>query len=80
MDLRYDEVLVRLIKDADQKAFGQLFREHDEQFYYCSLTTTGECHCPVISAWSKEEALERVAGSKRVPQVVILRNNLLCLR
>jgi len=56
-----DENLVALIESATQKALEELFREHKEKFYYCSLITTGEGLCPVISAWS-EEALERVAS------------------
>ena len=60
MNLEIDDDLVDLIQDATQKALKKLFREHNEKFYYCSLITTGEGLCPIISAWS-EEALERVA-------------------
>ena len=60
MNLEIDEILVELIQDATQKALSKLFQEHKEKFYYCSLITTGEGVCPIISAWS-EEALERVA-------------------
>ncbi len=42
---------------------GKLFEEHIEKFYYCSLITTGEGLCPIISAWSYE-ALERVANEE----------------
>lgn len=61
MKLDIDEALVALIQDAAEKAFRQLFDTYDENFYYCSLITTGEGLCPVISAWS-EEALERMTS------------------
>ena len=61
MELEIDEMLVQIIQDATEKALNKLFREHKENFYYCSLITTGEGLCPVISAWSNE-ALERVAN------------------
>lgn len=57
MQLEIDESLVFMIQKATKKAFTQLFQEHNENFYYCSLITTGEGLCPIISAWS-EEALE----------------------
>lgn len=60
MELEIDEMLVQIIQDATEKALCKLFREHKENFYYCSLITTGEGLCPIISAWSNE-ALERVA-------------------
>jgi hypothetical protein len=60
MELEIDEMLVDVIQNATQKAISKLFREHKEKFYYCSLITTGEGLCPIISAWSYE-ALERVA-------------------
>lgn len=63
MELETDEMLVELIQNATQKAFSQLFEEHKEKFYYCSLITTGEGLCPIISAWSYE-ALERVANEE----------------
>lgn len=63
MELEIDEMLVEIIENAAQKAFSKLFREHKERFYYCSLITTGEGLCPIISAWSNE-ALERVAGKE----------------
>lgn len=61
MELESDEVLVRAIQEAAQKALNQLFVNNNEKFYYCSLITTGEGLCPIISAWS-EEALEKVAN------------------
>lgn len=57
MELEVDAFLVEIIKDAARKAISNLFQEHNERFYYCSLITTGEALCPVISAWSTE-ALE----------------------
>ncbi|MCR5738246.1 MAG: DUF4303 domain-containing protein [Lachnospiraceae bacterium] len=58
-----DVELVRLIENAAKKALTKLFDEHDENFYYITLATFGECVCPVISAWSVE-ALEREASLK----------------
>lgn len=63
MELEIDEILVEVIQNATQKALSKLFDEHNEKFYYCSLITTGEGLCPIISAWSKE-ALERVANEE----------------
>ncbi|MHC1748056.1 MAG: DUF4303 domain-containing protein [Cellulosilyticaceae bacterium] len=60
MELKVDDVLVNIIQDATHKAISKLFQEHKERFYYCSLITSGEALCPIISAWS-EEALERIA-------------------
>lgn len=60
MDIKVDDFLVRIIQEATQRAISKLFEEHREKFYYCSLITTGEGLCPIISAWS-EEALEREA-------------------
>ncbi len=56
--IEIDEFLVNIIEDATRKAFEKLFKDYDENFYYCSLLTTGEGLCPVISAFS-EEALDR---------------------
>lgn len=61
MELEIDKNLVKIIQDATKKALSKLFIEHKESFYYCSLITTGEGLCPLISAWSKE-ALEREAN------------------
>ncbi len=61
MKLEIDEKLVEIIQSATEKALLKLYEEHNESFYYCSLITTGEGLCPIISAWSKE-ALERVAN------------------
>lgn len=64
MQLEIDESLVFIIQKAVKKAFTQLFQEHNENFYYCSLITTGEGLCPTISAWS-EEALEKAAKDSK---------------
>lgn len=61
MNLEIDESLVKIIQNATENALLKLFKEHNENFYYCSLITTGEGLCPIISAWSVE-ALERVAN------------------
>lgn len=61
MNLQVEEELVKVIETATRKALRNLFNYHKERFYYCSLITTGEGLCPVISAWS-EEALEHAAG------------------
>ena len=63
MDLEIDEELVNLIQTATKNVLDKLFEEHHEKFYYCSLITTGEALCPVISAWSYE-ALESVANEE----------------
>lgn len=67
MALEIDHELVLLIREATQKALEELFNTYHEKFYYCSLITTGEGLCPVISAWS-EEALEREAKKAKVPE------------
>lgn len=61
VELEIDEDLVKIIQIATENALLKLFEEHNERFYYCSLITTGEGLCPIISAWSIE-ALERVAN------------------
>ena len=64
LELEIDNEIVLLIREATQKALKKLFDTHNEKFYYCSLITTGEGLCPVISAWS-EEALEREANKAK---------------
>lgn len=64
MKSEIDEFLVEIIQDATYKAIKKLFQDHKEKFYYCSLITTGEGLCPIISAWS-EEALERTAKEEQ---------------
>lgn len=51
------EMLADEIMKAARTAFIELFSTN-EDFYYCSLITTGEAHAPFISAWSRE-ALRR---------------------
>lgn len=67
MKLKVDKALVEIIEEAAEKAIGELFQEHKENFYYCSLITTGEALCPVISAWS-EEALEAMLQKEEDPK------------
>ena len=50
------------LEKITEKALNELFEENKENFYYCSLITDGEGHCPLISAWSYE-AFERVTSS-----------------
>lgn len=59
MNKKVDVQLVKLIEDAARKAIKLLFSQRKENFYYCSLITDGEGHCPLISAWS-EEALQQM--------------------
>ena len=61
MGLEIDENLVEIMQIATERAISKLFKEHDENFYYCSLITTGEGLCPIISAWSVE-TLDKVAS------------------
>ncbi len=42
------------ITDATRKAVMSLFENHNENFYYLSLITTGEALRPYLSAWSWE--------------------------
>ena len=58
MEITFD-TLVTEIANAARKSFLELF-ENGERFYYCVLITTGEAHCPHVTAWSWE-ALERKA-------------------
>ena len=67
MKLEIENELVLLIQEATRKALEELFNTYHEKFYYCSLITTGEGLCPVISAWS-EEALEREAKKTKDPE------------
>lgn len=64
MILRVDEQLVEVIQRATKAALEKLFNEQKETFYYCSLITTGEGLCPIISAWSKE-ALEEMTKDEQ---------------
>ena len=57
-----EDELTNAIADATRRAVADLFREHPENFYYCSLITTGEAHPPVLTAWSRE-ALDATAAA-----------------
>lgn len=46
--------LVDEIEVAAEAAISELFKTHNESFYYCSLITDGEAHAPILIAWSKE--------------------------
>lgn len=59
--------LANEIENAARKAIDSLFSEHPEKFYYISLITDGEGHCPFLSAWS-EEALEAVLLEEENPE------------
>lgn len=61
-----DITMVSMIESAARSAFERLFAEHEENFYYCSLITTGDGLCPIVSAWSRE-ALERAAQMELNP-------------
>lgn len=55
MRLPTESELVQAITDATRAAVGALFEcNPGHRFYYLSLTTTGEAHSPVLSAWSHE--------------------------
>lgn len=56
------EELTNKLEKITEKSLRELFEKNKEEFYYCSLITDGEGHCPIISAWSYE-ALERVTSS-----------------
>lgn len=58
--------LEKKLEEAARKAIKKLLSENKENFYYCSLITDGEGHCPVISAWS-QEALERILEEEAEP-------------
>lgn len=61
-----EDELTDAIADATRRAIHDLFREHPEDFYYCSLITTGEAHPPVLTAWSRE-ALHAAAAEAADP-------------
>lgn len=67
MEQQVDEKLVSVLENAVEQALTKLFKEHRENYYYITLTTFGECVCPVISAWSVE-ALEREASKSKTPE------------
>lgn len=59
--------LSTLIADAARKSFSELFDTHHEDFYYCTLITTGEGLPPAPSAWSWQ-ALERAVSASVDPE------------
>lgn len=62
-----EDQLTDAIADAARNAVSDLFREHPEHFYYCSLITTGKAHAPALVAWSKE-ALEAAVATEENPE------------
>lgn len=56
-----DDYLVKVIADAARSAFADLFKQHPEHYYYCSLITTGNALPPAIVVWSKEALDKSVA-------------------
>lgn len=57
--------LSKEIEISAEKSFRELL-EKPEQFYYCSLITTGEALPPVVTAWSYE-ALARHIKENKIP-------------
>lgn len=66
-----DGVLYMKLLKATKTAFTELFKEHDEFFYYCTLVTTGEGNCPYISAWSWQ-ALKNYMDQEHIPNDEII--------
>lgn len=62
-----DQDLTTLIADAARKSFSELFDQHPEDFYYCTLITTGEGLPPYPSAWSWQ-ALDRATAGAANPE------------
>lgn len=58
---------VGAIARAAGSAFTELFESVDEDFYYCTLTTTGEGLRPAATAWSWQ-ALDRAAAAGDQPE------------
>lgn len=61
------ERLTTLLEHAAEHAFRELFNEFPETFYYCTLATSGEALCPIVSAWSYE-ALDRESSGTSSPK------------
>ncbi|WP_198590179.1 DUF4303 domain-containing protein [Paracoccus zhejiangensis] len=59
--------LANQIATAARTAFSRLFEEHPEDFYYCTLITTGEGLPPAPSAWSWQ-ALDRTSAAQPNPE------------
>lgn len=51
--MAYHEHLTALLTNAAEKAFTELFSQHPEEFYYCTLVTM-DGYSPIISACSYE--------------------------
>lgn len=66
-----DGVLYMKLLKATKTAFTELFKEHEEFFYYCTLVTTGEGNCPYISAWSWQ-ALKNFKDQEHIPDGEII--------
>lgn len=66
-----DGVLYMKLLKATKTAFTELFKEHEEFFYYCTLVTTGEGNCPYISAWSWQ-ALKNFKDQEHIPDTEII--------
>jgi hypothetical protein len=62
-----EKQICEAIVKAMRNAVFDLFRKHKEQFYFCSLVTTGEANPPVFVAWSKE-ALENASLKDEYPE------------
>lgn len=59
--------LAQIIAAAARNAFSRLFQETPEDFYYCTLVSTGEGLAPYPSAWSWQ-ALDRVTAGATNPE------------
>lgn len=66
-----DGILYMKLLKATKQAFIELFKEHNESFYYCTLITTKEGNCPYISAWSWE-ALKVFMDKGQIPKTEII--------
>lgn len=52
------------ITSATRLAVNDLFRSHNEDFYFIAIAVTGDCNSPAISAWSFEALAREYAGRK----------------
>lgn len=66
-----DGVLYMKLLKATKTAFTELFKEHDEFYYYCTLVTTGDGNCPYISAWSWQ-ALKKFLEQEEISKEEII--------
>lgn len=60
------QMLASEIEEAASKSFISLF-ENKEEYYYCTLVTTGEGFAPIVSAWSWD-ALQRESEREEDPE------------